>query len=304
MTVMRRLGSGVVTVVVLVTSIFFLIRVVPGDPARLMAGVDATPEQVRQLREQLGLNDPLWKQYADMWSGIASGDLGTSITTRVPVSNEILSRLWDTVVLAVSGMALAIVLSVMAGLVAAKYHGRVPDLVVSSWAISAASIPYFWFALLLVDWFAVRNRWFPSGGAGSVKHLVLPAVVIATTQIGLITRVVRSSVLDVLNADYIRTARSKGVSERAVLTRHALRNALVPVITVIGLNAGLLIGGAVVVETVFNWPGVARLLVHSVSHRDYPVIQGLVLLFGITFILVNLAVDLINMFVDPRMRRA
>jgi len=294
--------DSLVSLVILFTAVFFVIRIVPGDPAQLLAGISASPEQVELLRTQLGLDLPLWRQYLRFLAELGQGSTVTSILNGRPVFDEIADRLPYTLLLIACGMGLATALSVPMGFVAAMRRNSVADTLVTSLSVAATSIPAFWLALVMIDFIAVRWGLLPSSGAGTWRHLVMPSVVLAATQMGVITRLIRASVIEVLNADYIRTARSKGIATFAILHHHVFRNAAVPAITVIGLQTGLLLGGAVVTETVFSWPGLGRLLIQSVMHRDYPMIQTLILVFGIGFIVINLAVDLIVAAVDPRLR--
>lgn len=301
---LRTLRQGAVSLAILFTFVFVLIRIIPGDPARLMAGMAASDDQVELIRARLGLDLPIWGQYVRFLERLATGDLGQSTVNGRAVIEQIADGLAYTLPLVGAGMALAVLLGVPAGLIAGLRRNRLEDVAVTSLAVATTSVPAFWLALILIDWFAVTWRLLPSSGAGSWRHLVLPAVVLAATQIGLIARLTRGSVIEVLRADYIRTARSKGASAAGVLARHVLRNAAVPTVTVIGLQTGMVLGGAVVTEAVFNWPGVGRLLIQGVQYRDYPMIQGLILLFGAGFVVINLAVDLVNMAIDPRLRVA
>jgi ABC-type dipeptide/oligopeptide/nickel transport system permease component len=293
---------GVVSLVLLFTFAFFTIRILPGDPALLLAGPTASAESVQQLRHLLGLDRPLWEQYLLFWDQVIRGDFGSSAVSGRPVVSEIARRFPATVQLGLAGMALATVLGVAGGLVAAVRRNGLLDAVISSTAVALTSLPAFWFALLLVSLFAIRMGVLPSSGTGSPLHLVLPAVVLAATQIGMVLRVTRSSLLEVSQADYVRTARAKGLHPARIWMLHILRNALVPTVTVVGLQLGLVLGGAVITETVFNWPGVGKMLVDAVLNRDYPIIQGLILLFGVIFIVVNLLVDFANALIDPRLR--
>jgi ABC-type dipeptide/oligopeptide/nickel transport system permease component len=226
----------------------------------------------------------------------------TSILNGRPVFDEIADRLPYTLLLVACGMSLAGLLSLPMGFVAALKRNSFADTLVTSLSVAATSVPAFWLALVLIDYVAVRWRLLPSSGSGTWRHLVMPSIVLAATQMGVITRLIRSSVIEVLDADYIRTARAKGIPGFAILHHHVFRNAAVPTITVIGLQTGLLLGGAVVTETVFGWPGLGRLLIQSVLHRDYPMIQTLILVFGIGIILINFIVDLVVAAVDPRLR--
>lgn len=294
--------DSLISLVILFTAVFFVIRIVPGDPARLMAGVSATDEQVEMLRQQLGLNLPVWQQYLQFFAELGQGTRVLSLLNGRPVLDEIADRLPYTVLLVSCGMGLAVLLSVPMGFIAALRRNSPADALVTSIAVAATSVPAFWFALMLIDFVAVRWGFLPSSGAGSWQHLIMPSIVLAATQVGIITRLVRASVIEVLHADYIRTARSKGLRLFSILHHHVLRNAAVPAVTVIGLQTGLLLGGAVVTESVFSWPGLGRLLIQSVLHRDYPMIQTLILVFGIGIIIINLAVDLIVAAIDPRLR--
>jgi ABC-type dipeptide/oligopeptide/nickel transport system permease component len=303
---MRRIltttRDSLISLVLLFTAVFFAIRIVPGDPARLMAGISASDQQIEVLRHQMGLDLPIWEQYLHFLVQLGQGTIATSLRNGRPVFEEISERLPYTLLLVTCGMGLAILLSIPMGFIAALRRNSAADAALTSLAVAATSIPAFWFALILIDYVAVRWRLLPSSGAGSWEHVIMPAVVLAATQMGIIMRLVRGSVIEVLHADYIRTARSKGVHLFTILSHHVLRNAAVPAVTVIGLQTGLLLGGAVVTETVFSWPGVGRLLIESVLHRDYPVIQALILVFGIGIILINLVVDLVLMAIDPRLR--
>lgn len=302
--VVQRLLQGCISVFILFTVVFFLIRLVPGDPAVLLAGPTASQETIDLIRTQFGFDRPFVEQYALFLQNAAQGDFGSSIRTQLPVMGEILERLPYTAALALVGMGAAVLVGVTSGVFAAIRRNSSADVVLTSTAVLAISVPSFWLALLLMNFFAVRLGWLPSYGSGTWRHFVLPAVVIAAAQVGLIMRVTRGSVIEVLSADYIRTARAKGASSARLLVHHALRGAIVPVITVICLQIGILFNGAVVTETVFNWPGIGRFLIDSVLARDYPAIQALVLVFGVIFILINLFSDMLNALIDPRLRRA
>lgn len=299
----RRLTQGLVSLLLLFTLVFVMLRAVPGDPARLMAGPTASERDIALIRDRLGLDQPIWVQYGTYLVGLAGGDLGSSIRSKRAVTTEIASHLPLTVQLVLAGMVLATALGLAAGVLAAVRRNTLFDLVTTSVAVAVTAVPSFWLALILIDLAAIQAKWLPPSGAGTLRHLILPAVVIASTQVGLIARLTRGALIDVLGADYVRTARSKGLPERTVYWTHAMRNAWVPVVTVVGLQFGVLIGGTVITETIFNWPGVGRLLIQAVLHRDYPMIQGLVLLFGVVFIVINLAVDGLNIALDPRVRR-
>lgn len=277
-----------------------MVRLIPGDPARLVAGLLATNEEVERLRHELGLHRPLYVQYVSFLGDVLRGDLGLSAATRTPVTVEIGSRFGATAALAMSSTLLATVLGLLAGVVASISYNSAVDYTVMGAALFGVSIPVFWLGIMLMLLFAVHLHWLPAGGYGTAAHMVLPSITLAAFSIAIIARMTRSSLLETLNTDFIRTARAKGLPRRLVVARHALRNALIPVITVIGLQFGALLGGAVLTETTFAWPGLGRLLVSAITARDYPVIQGIVLLFASIFVLVNLAVDVLYAYVDPR----
>jgi peptide/nickel transport system permease protein len=298
--VARRALASVPTLWGVATVVFFMARLLPGDPARVIAGVLASPEDVEKIREQMGLDKPLMVQYLDFLGSLLQLDLGTSAHTNSPVVEEIGSRLPYTIELAAVALVIAVTAGVLAGVVAAIRRNSVTDLLISGLSVFGVSMPVYWLGLMMIIVFAIALHVFPAAGADQPTSIVMPAITLALFSVGLIARMTRSSMLEVLGQDYVRTARAKGASFRSVVFRHALRNALLPVITVIGLQLGALLGGAVVTETVFAWPGVGRLLVDSIFFRDYPVVQGLVLMFGTTFVLVNLLVDLLYAYVDPR----
>jgi peptide/nickel transport system permease protein len=282
--------------------VFFMIRFVPGDPAELLADQWATKEDIEQLRRDMGLDKPIAVQYSLFLRKLLHGDLGTSVITRVPVSEEIAARFPNTLKLAVIGTVLAVVIGGLAGTIAAVKPYSLFDNVAMILALSGVSTPAFWLGLMLMLLFSVKLGWFPAMGADTPKHLVLPCLTLGLLTAGVIARQSRSSVLETLQEDYIVTARAKGLQERIVVYRHALKNALIPVVTIVGLQFGRLLGGTVLVESVFSWPGMGRLLVDAIFTRDYPLIQGTVLIFASTFALVNLGVDLLYGVLDPRIR--
>jgi peptide/nickel transport system permease protein/oligopeptide transport system permease protein len=284
------------------TLVFVIIRLLPGDPAMLLAGPDAGPDDITRLRAQLGTDQPLLVQYASYLKSLLTGDLGRSIITQDPVTAEIFSRLGYTLQLAITSIAIASVIGITLGSVAAIKHRTWFDAAASGLAIFGASMPVFWLGLMLIVLFAIDLRLLPAGGSDGTWSWVLPSCTLAAETIGVIARMTRSSMLEVLKVDFIRTARAKGADRRTVLLKHALRNALLPVITVIGLQFGYLLGGAVLTETVFSWPGIGRLLVDSILARDYPVVQGIIFVFSASFILVNILVDVVYAVIDPRIR--
>jgi ABC-type dipeptide/oligopeptide/nickel transport system permease component len=298
--VARRALAGVPTLWGVATVVFIMARLLPGDPARVIAGVLASPEDVEHIRQQMGLDKPLVAQYFTFLGSLLHLDLGISAHTSAPVVEEIASRLPYTIELAFVALAVAITAGVLAGVVAAIRRNTPLDLLMSGLSVFGVSMPVYWLGLMLIIVFAINLHILPAAGADEPTSIVMPALTLALFSIGLIARMTRSSMLEVLSQDYVRTARAKGAPFRSVVFKHALRNALLPVITVIGLQFGALLGGAVVTETVFAWPGVGRLLVDSIFFRDYPVVQGLVLMFGATFVVINLLVDLLYAYVDPR----
>jgi len=292
----------VITVFFVAITVFLMVRLLPGDPARVIAGVLASEAEVDRLRERLGLDEPLWRQGVIFVSGLARGDLGTSARTSNPVTTEIGARFGATMRLAIVSTVLAVLIGVPLGAYAATRAGRIEDLFVSTVVLFGISMPVYWLGLMLILLFSIRLRWLPAAGAEGLLAVVLPAFTLAFFSMAFIARITRSSMLEVLHQDYVRTARAKGAKQREVIWRHALRNALAPVITVIGLQFGELLGGAILTETVFAWPGLGRLLVDSIFARDYPTVQGLVIVFALLFALVNLAIDLFYSVIDPRVR--
>ncbi|MBX8827131.1 MULTISPECIES: ABC transporter permease [Brucellaceae] len=282
--------------------IFLALRALPGDPARLMAGPEATQEAVDNMRSRLGLDRSLPEQYAQFAYGAVQGDLGTSIRSKLPVTSEISERLPYTLALTLTAYLLAMAIGVPAGMLGAIYRHGWPDQMVMFLAIMGASIANFWLALMAMNTFSVKLGWLPLLGASSWKSFILPSVTLAVLPAALIARMTRSSMIEVLGQDFIRTARAKGVSVAAIYWRHALRNALIPIITIVGLNFGALIGGAVVTESVFNWPGIGRLLVDAVRYRDYPVIQGVTLVAVTGVVMANFIAELLIATLNPRIR--
>jgi glutathione transport system permease protein len=282
--------------------IFWAVRLLPGDPARLMAGMQADQKVVDALRSRLGLDKPFAVQYGIFLQNILHGDLGISIRSHKPVAEEIAERFPYTVALATVSYALAVAVGITAGIFAAIYRGRKLDHFVMVAAILGASIANFWLALMAMNFFAVQLAWLPLLGANSWKSYILPSITLALLPGAVIARMCRASMLEIIHQDYIRTARAKGLSTVRVYVHHALRNALIPIITIIGMNFASLLGGAVITETVFNWPGLGRLMVDAVRYRDYATIQGLTLLTVAIVIAVNFAVDVLIGMVDPRIR--
>ncbi len=298
--IVRRLFLTIPVVLGVSIIVFSIIRMLPGDPARALAGVQATPEFIEQTRVRYGLDQPLHIQYGRFMAGLVTGDLGTSTFSRRPVTTEIAERFPRTLTLATISLLIATILGVSAGIVSATKRNSWFDNASMLVALVGVAAPVFWMALMLQLLFSVHLRWLPATGMGSVAHLILPSITLGMASAALMARITRSSMLDVLKQDFITTARSKGLAERIVVYKHALKNALIPVVTVLGLQFGILLGGAVLTETVFAWPGVGRLLVDAILRRDYPVVQGTVMLLAFLFVIINLTVDVIYAFLDPR----
>lgn len=300
--------SIVPTLLGAITIVFLVIHLIPGDPVQVMLGEFASPEAEARLRESLGLDQPLWQQYFQYVANVAQGDLGSSIRLGGSVVGHILSRLTYTVSLAVAAAVISVLVGVPMGVIAAVKRNKPADYTTRTIALIGVSMPTFWLALLLILIFAIKIPLFPVLGSSAssftefLHRLVLPAFALGVVMAALITRITRASMLDVLAQDYVRTARAKGLSGRIVLYRHALRNALMPIITIVGLNIGQLLGGAVVTETVFNWPGLGKLFIDSMFARDYPMIQGIALFFACAVIVVNLLTDMIYGMVNPVVR--
>lgn len=307
-----RLFLAVPTVFGVLVAVFLLIRLVPGDVVTQLIGLEATisPQRVDELRRLFGLDRPLPAQFAEYAGGVLRGDLGTSLRTGLPVGRELVRRFPVTIELAGLGLLVALVIGVPVGVVAAVRRGRAADYMATGFVMLGLSIPSFWLAVLLILLFALRLGWLPPTAyvspreslAGNLAHMILPALSVGFVLAAAITRIVRSSLLEVLGRHYVRTARAKGAPERSVVLRHALRNALIPVVTVIGLQFGTLLGGTVIIEQIFGLPGVGRYALEGINLRDYPVIQGAVLTIALAFVVVNLAVDAAYGFIDPRVR--
>lgn len=299
---LRRLGLSVFVLWGAATIVFAAIRLAPGDPAQMMLGPSATAQEIAALRARLGLDQAAPVQYARYLLQVARLDLGESLRLGQPALAAILERVPQTARLAALAMAIAVLLSFPMGIAAALRPGRAVDRLISAVSLLGQSVPNFWLGIMLILVFARGLQVLPSGGADTWQHLVLPAATLALPLIGILTRLIRSGVLDVLVEDYIRTARAKGLAPRAVMVRHALLNMLIPVVTVMGLQLGTLLGGTVIVESVFAWPGVGRLLVEAIGNRDYPLVQAAILVITGSFIFINLVVDLSYGYLDPRIR--
>jgi peptide/nickel transport system permease protein/oligopeptide transport system permease protein len=301
--VLRRLLLAIPVLLGVIFVVMLTIELIPGDAVALMLGEHATPEAVQKLRDFLGLDKPLAVRYFQYLGKLVTGDLGRSIQQNRPVAHELAEAWPATLQLAMAALALAAVVGVAAGVVSAVWPNSLFDAVARLGSLFGLSMPVFWTGLVLIVVFTLWLPWFPVGGVGGPSHLVLPAITLALPSIAMIARMTRSSVLEVLREDYVRTARAKGVAERLVVAKHALRNATIPILTLVGLQAGQLMGGAVLTETVFAWPGLGRLMVKAIFARDYVLLQGAVLVFAVAFVVVNLVVDLSYGALDPRISR-
>jgi peptide/nickel transport system permease protein len=307
---LRRLLALLPVILVVVTIVFFLIHLIPGDPVAVILGPEANAEQIEAARHELGLDRPLPEQLVRFYARLLRGDLGRSYFLDRPVTTALWERAEPTLVLMVSALFVAVLIGVPSGIVAGAYPGSGWDRVLMTLALLGVCVPGFWLSLNFIYLFSVRLGWLPVAGYASVfsdpvaalRYMLLPAVSLGFSQSALIARIARSCMIEVLRQDYIRTARAKGLAERSVIYLHAFRNALVPVVTVIGITMAILIGGAVVTEIVFNIPGLGRLIVSAILRRDYPVVQGVVLLTAGAYMLINLAVDMVYAFIDPRIR--
>ncbi|WP_096552185.1 ABC transporter permease [Ureibacillus thermosphaericus] len=310
--IVRRILQTIPVLIGISILVFSMLHLIPGDPAQIMAGESATKEQVENIREQLGLNDPLPVQYFKYIGHAVQGDLGTSIRSGRDVTEEIESRIGITIELAFYSTVLAIFIGIIAGVISATRKNSFIDTGIMVLALFGLSMPNFWLGLMLIQWFAIGidlpswipfledTSWFKPSGWGSFEQMVLPVLTLGTGSAAIIARMTRSSMLDVIGQDYIRTARAKGVKESIVIYRHALKNALIPVVTVVGLQFGTLLGGAVLTETVFAINGLGRLIVDSIATRDFPVVQGSVLIIALLFVLVNLLVDIAYKLLNKR----
>ena len=300
--VFTRLVAGIPALLVVTVLVFAIVRLLPGDPARILAGDFATDQVVQELRQRWQLDRPLPVQYAAYLAGLLRGDLGRSTATSLPVAADLGERFLRTLELAAAAIVIGVLVGGIAGILGATHRASVVDYLATVVALVGVSTPIFWSGLILILFFSVRLEWLPAGGTGSLAHLVLPAVSLGLFGAGVIARQTRSSMLEVLGEEFVRTARSKGLAERVVVYKHALRNALIPIVTVIGDQFGRLLGGAILTETVFSWPGMGRYLIEAIAMRDYAVIQAIILVFAACFFVINLIVDISYGMVDPRVR--
>lgn len=308
---LRRLIQSLILIFLIASLVAIFIQLLPGDPAYIIVGeTNATPERIAAVRRELGLDRPLYVQYLDWMRNVLSGNLGVSLTSKRPIGPDLAKRIPRTFELIAASMALALAIGIPGGVLAARFRNRTPDYLASLFSMLWISTPVFVTGTLLVLLFGVKMRLFPATGyvalgddpIGHVRRLVLPAVTLALLDAAVILRMTRSSLLEVLAEDYIRTARAKGLNEQFVLFRHALRNALIPVVTIVGLQVGTLIGGTVLVEFIFNWPGISSYLIAAINQRDYPTIQAVILVIATLFVLINLLTDIVYAVIDPRIK--
>ncbi|MFC0470341.1 ABC transporter permease [Halalkalibacter kiskunsagensis] len=305
--IVRRLIQTIPVLIGVTILTFGLMHLIPGDPAQIMAGESASPAQIEQMRERLGLNEALPVQYTKYVSGVVQGDLGNSIRSGRSVSSEISGRFWVTMELAIYSTILSVFIGLIAGVISATKHYTLTDVSIMIVALFGLSMPNFWLGLMLIQWFVIgfdigpiHTSWFAASGWGSWQQIVLPVITLGTAGAAIIARMTRSSMLEVIGQDYIRTARAKGVKEQVVIYRHALKNALIPVVTVVGLQFGGLLGGAVLTESVFAINGMGRLIIEAIRARDFPIVQGTVLVFALIFVGVNLLVDVAYRVLNKR----
>ncbi|MFA5577264.1 MAG: ABC transporter permease [Tissierellaceae bacterium] len=300
--ILRRLMFLIPVVIAVTFVVFFIVSLSPGNIAAMIIGDGATKESIEQLTEEMGLNDPIIVQYGRYISKLVTGDMGKSYATGKDVSSEIASRFPNTLKLTILSIIISVGISIPIGVISATKQYSILDYVGMVLALIGISMPSFWFGLMLIIRFALKLGWFPSGGAEGWTSIILPAVTLGVASTASITRVARSSMLEVLPQDYIRTAKAKGVNKKDVIMTHALKNALIPTITIIGLEFGELLGGAILTETVFSWPGIGRLMVESINRKDIPMVLGTIIVFAVGFSIVNLIVDILYAYIDPRIK--
>jgi ABC-type dipeptide/oligopeptide/nickel transport system permease component len=299
---LRRLLLTIPVLLGVATLVFSLIHLVPGDPVQAMLGESASPQEVADVRSRLGLDRPLYVQYSAFLKGLVRGDLGTSLRTDEPVARAIASRMPATVELAVAAICLAVAIAIPLGIIAAVGAGTGVDYAATTLALAGISMPGFWVGPLLAILFAITLGWLPVSGRGTPAHLVLPAITLGAPLAAVLARMTRASVIEELGELYVLAARARGVSRPRAVLRHAVRNSLIPIVTVLGLQMGAVLTGAVITETIFAWPGVGRLLIQSINFRDYPLVQGCILLIAVTYVAMNLLTDLVYGLLDPRIR--
>lgn len=299
---LKKFLFTMITVIGVVSLVFFLIHAIPGDPIEIMLGETAQVADVVKLRKELGLDKPIIKQYADYISHLACGNLGYSFRSNAPVATMIIKHFPATIELTIAALFIALLISLPAGIISATRQFSVYDHGSMLFALLGISMPNFWLGPLLIIVFSINLGWLPVSGRGTIAHLILPAITLGTAMAAILTRMTRSSLLEVIRDDYITTARAKGLKEGRVIVKHALTNALIPVITIVGLQIGSLLAGSIITETIFSWPGLGRLTIQAISARDYPLVQGCVLTIALSYVLVNAITDIIYAVIDPRIR--
>lgn len=300
--VIRRILQIIPVLLVVAILVFSMLHLIPGDPARLVVGIEASKETIEIAREKLGLNDPLYIQFFSFLKDILQGDLGTSIQTGTPVTEELAKRFPITMTIAFGATLFATVFGILGGILAATRQNRFTDNFIMTTSLIAVSVPSYFLGLLFLKVFSLDLGWFPVFGIDTPKHYILPIVTLGAQSIGLIARMTRSSMLDVIRQDYIRTAKAKGLPKRVIVYLHALKNALIPVITIVGLRFGTLLAGTILTEVVFSIPGVGRYMVDAILTRDYPIVQGSILVVASSFVIINILVDIVYKIVDPRIK--
>lgn len=300
--VIKRLFGLIPTLLLVAVMVFLFVHLLPGDPARLAAGPEADAQTVALIRSDLGLDQPIAKQFVNFFVRAAQGDFGMSLRSKRPVMTEIAERFWPTLWLTLSSMAWAVLFGLLIGIVSAVWRNQWPDRLGMTLAVSGISFPSFALGMVLMEIFSVQLGWLPTVGADGWRNYILPSLTLGAAVAAVMARFTRSSFIDILKEDFVRTARAKGLNERVVVFKHCLRNALIPVVTMMGLQFGFLLGGSILVEKVFNWPGMGRLLVDAVEMRDYPIIQAEILLFSLEFIFINLIVDVLYAVINPSIR--
>ncbi|MBI1257005.1 MAG: ABC transporter permease subunit [Chloroflexi bacterium] len=301
--IVNRLLLAIPTVLLVSILVFLMLHLIPGDPAQIYIGdKPSTPAMLEKIREDMGLNKPLTEQYLDYMIGVLHGDFGKSLNNNRPILNEILLRLPSTLELTLAALLIAMTLGIGLGIVAAINHNTIIDTIATTIALIGISLPVYWSSLLLIVVFSIDLKWFPPIGQGGINRLVLPAAALGFLSAGALARIVRSGMLEVLHQDYVLTARSKGLAERLIIRRHALRNALIPVVTLLGLTFGELLGGAVLTETIFARLGIGRMYIEGILNKDYTLVQGATLFIAIAYVVINIFIDLIYVYVDPRIK--
>jgi len=299
--ILKRLFHSIF-VLVGISLVVFIILHLTGDPAALLMPMDATPEQVAQFRQEMGFNDPIIVQYWRFFKGTLRGDFGQSFRHNQPALELVMERMPATIQLTLAAMVIALLVAIPVGIISAIRRNSILDHIGMTGALLGQSTPVFWLGIMLILIFSVTLQWFPSSGRGEIQHLVLPAITLGMFTMARTARMMRSSMLEVLGQEYMKTAKAKGLNPLAVVLKHALKNAAIPVVTIVGMELGTLLGGAVITETIFAWPGVGRLAVQAIYNRDYPVVQAAVFLLASIFVLVNLVVDLLYTYLDPRVK--